>query len=54
MMNSIAENGPFRKQRRLSPAFEMLGTANNEFYEYTYFERSLEWFTRDFLRVYDI
>lgn len=49
MINSIAENGPFRKHRRLSPAFENLGTANNEFYEYAYFERSLEWFTRDFL-----
>lgn len=37
MINSIAENGPFRKHRRLSPAFENLGTANNEFYEYAYF-----------------
>lgn len=49
MINSIAENGHFRKNRRLQPAFELLRPANDEFYEYAYFERSLEWYTRDIL-----
>lgn len=48
-VNSIAENGHFRKNRRLQPAFELLRPANDEFYEYAYFERSLEWYTRDIL-----
>ena len=46
---SIAENGYFRKIRRLQPAFEILEPANSEFYEYAYFERSLEWYSRDIL-----
>lgn len=48
-VNSIDENGYFRKSRRLQPAFELLNPANNEFYEYAYFERSLEWYSRDIL-----
>lgn len=48
-VNSIAENGYFRKIRRLQPAFEILEPANSEFYEYAYFERSLEWYSRDIL-----
>lgn len=48
-VNSIAENGYFRKSRRLQPAFEILEPANQAFYEYAYFERSLEWYSRDIL-----
>ena len=48
-VNLIAENGYFRKIRRLQPAFEILEPANSEFYEYAYFERSLEWYSRDIL-----
>lgn len=33
-VNLIAENGYFRKIRRLQPVFEILEPANSEFYEY--------------------
>ncbi len=45
----ICENGPFRKARRISTTFPMLKLGNEEFYEYTYIERTLEWYVRDFL-----
>lgn len=48
-VNSIAENGYFRKVRRNPSAFEILKPANDEFYEYAYFERTLEWYIRDIL-----
>jgi len=48
-INRICENGPFRKSRRITSAFPLLGLGNNEFYEYAYFERTLEWYVRDLL-----
>lgn len=48
-VNSIAENGHFRKRRRLQPAFELLRPVDDEFYEYAYFECSLERYSRDIL-----
>ena len=48
-VNSVTENGCSRKYRKLQPAFEILKPANDEFYEYAYFERTLEWYSRDIL-----
>lgn len=48
-VNSLADNGPFRKYRALSSAFAILEPANKSFYEYAYFERTLEWYIRDIL-----
>lgn len=48
-INEISENGPYRKARRIPTTFPMLRLGNDEFYEYAYFERTLEWFVRDLL-----
>lgn len=48
-INEISENGPYRKARRIPTTFPMLKLGNDEFYEYAYFERTLEWFVRDLL-----
>ena len=47
--NEISENGPYRKSRKFPTTFPMLKLGNDEFYEYAYFERTLEWFVRDLL-----
>jgi len=46
---TISENGPFRKARKVPSTFSMFHLANDEFYESAYFERMLEWYTRDLL-----
>lgn len=46
-INSIVENGPFRKYRTRAAAFEVLEPANKTFYEYAFFERSLECYIRE-------
>ena len=46
-IKAISENGPYRKYRKKSSAFPMLKLANDAFYEYAYFEQTLEWFVRD-------
>ena len=48
-VNSVTENGCSRKYSKLQPAFEILKPANDEFYEYAYFESILEWYSRDIL-----
>ena len=48
-INEISENSLYRKARRIPTTFQMLRLGNNEFYEYAYFERTLEWFVRDLL-----
>lgn len=48
-INEISENGPYKKARRIPTTFPMLRLGNDEFYEYAYFERTLEWFVRDLL-----
>lgn len=48
-INEISENGPYRKSRRIPTTFPMLKLGNDEFYEYAYFEQTLEWFVRDLL-----
>ena len=48
-INEISENGPYRKARKFPTTFPMLRIGNDEFYEYAYFERTLEWFVRDLL-----
>lgn len=48
-INNISENGPYKKVRKMPSAFPMLNLANEEFYDYAYFERTLEWFVRDYL-----
>jgi len=48
-INAVCENGPFRKARKLPSTFSMFRGANDEFYEYAYFERTLEWYIRDLL-----
>lgn len=48
-INEISENGPHRKARRIPTTFPMLRLGNDEFYEYAYFERTLECFVRDLL-----
>ena len=45
----MAGNSYYRKNRRTISDFSVLKLANSEFYEYAYFERMLEWFTRDIL-----
>ena len=48
-VTAVCENGPFRIARKLPTTFSMLRPANDEYYEYAYFERLLEWYTRDLL-----
>ena len=48
-IKAISENGPYRKYRKKSSAFPILKLGNGAFYEYAYFERTLEWFVRDLL-----
>ena len=48
-INEISENGPYRMSRRIPTTFPMLKLGNEAFYEYAYFERTLEWFVRDLL-----
>lgn len=48
-INEISENGPYRKFRKINTTFSVLKLCNDEFYEYAYFERTLEWFVRDLL-----
>ncbi len=48
-VKDISEIGPFAKRRKETPGFPVLKPANAEYYEYKYFERSLEWFIRDHL-----
>ena len=48
-IKAISENGPYRKYRKKSSAFPILKLGNDAFYEYAYFERTLEWFVRDLL-----
>lgn len=48
-INEISENGPYRQSRKIPTTFPMLKLGNDEFYEYAYFERTLEWFVRDLL-----
>ncbi len=48
-INAISENGFCRKARRIPTTFPMLMLGNDEFYEYAYFEKTLEWFVRDYL-----
>ena len=48
-INEITLNGPYRMRRKISTTFPMLKLCNDEFYEYAYFERTMEWFVRDLL-----
>ncbi len=41
-IDRLAEISPYRKMRKQTPAFAILNTADDSFYEYKYFERSLE------------
>lgn len=38
----LSENGPYRRHRKISSTFSMLNLCNDAFYEYAYFERSLD------------
>ncbi len=46
-INDMSKDGPLRKYRKIPPTFSMLKLANDEFYEYAYFERVLERFVRE-------
>lgn len=48
-INETCENGPYRKARRIPTTYPMLKLGDDEFHEYAYFERTLEWFVRDLL-----
>ena len=48
-INEISENGPFRRSRKIPSTFSLLKLGNDEYYEYAYFERTLEWFVRELL-----
>lgn len=48
-IHETCENGPYRKARRIPTTYPMLKLGNDEFHEYAYFERTLEWFVRDLL-----
>ena len=48
-IRKICDIDPFRAIRKIPPAFPLLQLANDEFYEYAYFERTLEWYVRDLL-----
>ena len=45
----LSEIGPFKKARKTTPGFPMFKPGNDEFYQYAYYEESLEWYIRDFL-----
>lgn len=48
-IRSLSEIGPFKKARKTTPGFPIFNPANDEFYQYAYYEKSLEWHIRDFL-----
>ena len=48
-MSAVCERNSFRKARKMPATFSMLKPANDEYYEYVYFEKILEWSTRDSL-----
>lgn len=48
-INETCEDSLYRKARRIPTTYPMLRLGNDEFYEYAYFERTLEWFVRDLL-----
>ena len=48
-VKDISEIGPFAKSKKETPGFPILKPANAEYYEYEYFEHSLEWYIRDHL-----
>jgi len=48
-IRSLSEIGPFKKARKTTPGFPMFKPGNDEFYQYAYYEKSLEWYIRDFL-----
>lgn len=48
-VKDISEIGPFAKSKKDTPGFPILKPANYEYYEYEYFEHSLEWYIRDHL-----
>lgn len=45
----MCEYGPYRKSHKISRSFPMLKLANDEFYEYAFYERRLDWKVRDSL-----
>ena len=48
-IGAVCDKDSFRKPRTLPATFSILKPANEAFYEYAYYERTLEWFTRDLL-----
>lgn len=46
---AVCDKDSFRKPKMLSATFSILKPANDAFYEYAYYERTLEWFTRALL-----
>ena len=48
-VKDISEIGAFAKSRKETSGFPILKPANAEYYEYKFFEHSLEWYIRDHL-----
>lgn len=44
---NLNDIGPFRENRRITPAFKMFEPSTSEYYEYKYFERRLESYIRE-------
>ena len=48
-IGTVCDTDSFRKPRIQLSNFSMLKPANEAFYEYAYYERTLEWYTRELL-----
>lgn len=48
-IGAVCDKNSFRKPRTLLSTFSILKPANEAFYEYAYYERTLEWCTRELL-----
>ena len=48
-IGAVCDKDSFRKPRILLSTFSILKPANESFYEYAYYERTLEWYTRELL-----
>ena len=48
-VKKISSIGPTRSFRKATPGFPILRPANDEYFEFKYFEGTLEWYIRDYL-----
>lgn len=46
-IKNITEISPYRKCRKTNISFAIFNPGNDDYYEYKYFEMTLEWYIRD-------